>query len=38
MTEILLLAGMLLGLGVIASYWRNARSRTLARRAHAAFS
>ena len=31
MIEILLLAGLLLGLGVIASYWRSARARTLAR-------
>ena len=31
MTEILLLTGLLLGLGAIASYWRNARTRDLAR-------
>jgi Flp pilus assembly protein TadB len=31
MIEILVLAGLLLGLGVIASYWRNARIRALAR-------
>ncbi len=31
MFEILILAGLLLGLGVIAAYWRNARIRALAR-------
>jgi Flp pilus assembly protein TadB len=31
MVEILILAGLLLGLGVIAVYWRNARVRELAR-------
>ena len=31
MTEILILAGLLLGLGAIAAYWRNARARRLAR-------
>ncbi|MGO9111847.1 MAG: type II secretion system F family protein [Thermoguttaceae bacterium] len=31
MFEILILAGLLLGLGAVASYWRNARARTLAR-------
>ncbi len=31
MIEILILAGLLLGLGAIAAYWRNARVRTLAR-------
>ena len=31
MLEILILAGLLLGLGVVIAYWRNARTRTLAR-------
>ncbi|MGO8746615.1 MAG: type II secretion system F family protein [Thermoguttaceae bacterium] len=31
MIEILILAGLLLGLGVIVAYWRNARIRALAR-------
>ncbi|MGA2256008.1 MAG: hypothetical protein ABSG53_15285, partial [Thermoguttaceae bacterium] len=31
MIEILTLAGLLLGLGAIAAYWRNARIRELAR-------
>ena len=31
MIELLILAGLLLGLGVIAAYWRNARIRDLAR-------
>ncbi len=31
MLEILILAGLLLGLGAVAAYWRNARIRALAR-------
>ena len=31
MIEILILAGLLLGLGILVSYWRNARVRALAR-------